>query len=213
VEKPEKACPPPQGCCSAQSSASGCDGKKTATCGSSSNSAATGSDIGNNSINSISSNKNNPVSIVEIVLKLSGACITTHSLHDLFCDLTSDNVPQLIAVPTRKDSLDSDGEEKVSYDTEGFSRYISTCLTKEHCSAACVAARGMESCCPAPKKPKCDPDVAAAEAVPPPPPSPSRSPGFLHEHSRRYLLELRVVFDQHDAITDWTATVMAAETS
>jgi hypothetical protein len=214
VENQEKACLPSQGCSTSQSRASGCDGRKTATCGSSgASSGPTITDIGNNNTSNSSNNKNNPVSIVEIVLKLSGACITTHSLHDLFCDLTSDNVPQLIAVPARKDSLDSDGEDKVSYDTDAFSSYISTCLTKEHCCAACMAARAAEPCCPAPKKPKCDPDVSTVEAVPPPPPPPSRSPGFLHEHSRRYLLELRVVFDQYDAITDWTATVMAAETS
>jgi hypothetical protein len=158
------------------------------------------------------------VSIVEIVLKLSGACITTHSLHDLFCDLSSDTAPPLVALPAKEGNkeggTESDDPQKFSFDTEAFSRYISTCLTKECCSAACMAVRGVGGMCPAAKKSKFDPDVlkvaetAASSLLSS---AASRPADFLHEHSRRYLLELRVVFDQYDVITDWTATVLAAE--
>jgi hypothetical protein len=184
---------------------------KTALAGASGNkSAPTITEIGNNNINK---GNESPVSIVEVVLKLSGACITTHSLHDLFCDLSSDTVPPLIAVSGDAGSVDVDAPQNATYDTEAFSRYISTCLTKECCSAACMAAREAGCICPAAKKPKFDPNSLKVAEIRSSQSAVASGPAdFLHEHSRRYLLELRVVFDQYDVITDWTATVIAAET-
>jgi hypothetical protein len=164
-----------------------------------------------------------PVSIVEVVIKFTGTCITTRTLHDVFHDLACGPVPTVPCALGAAHFLRAESEESHEMDTFGW--YVSARLAKDCCRSACSRAPGSDTVVHRQKMvvddcarhfiaPTVGCDGAASkdmEEVKRLRKGKRKYLSHLHERSRKYLVELRLVFDEHDSIKDWSTTVLAAE--
>jgi hypothetical protein len=193
------------------------DGDFCTSSSSSSSSSSNSSSASQGSSASSRHSSNRPVSIVEIVIKLSGACITTRPLHGLFHDLARGPLPSLSITPRSSGTENASTASDESAQVDSVASYISACLSRRDLSPASRAQRrGNENDHPVVKKARFE--ASNMGSVRTQPPAEARRGddrevglGSLHEHSRRYLLEMRLVYNECDVITDWTATVLAAE--
>jgi hypothetical protein len=162
-----------------------------------------------------------PVSIVEIVIKLSGTCVTAHSLHELFHKLACGQLPILPCALVDAHQLCSDGAESNCVDV--FSWYISSQLAGEYSKSANRNGKKSGTAVQEFKKRRTDAvsrpalvevhrsECGAEEQVKRLKSRRREDLPLLHGNSRKYLLELRLVFDERDAVVDWQTTLLAAE--
>lgn len=114
-----------------------------------------------------------PVSIVEVVMKLNGACTTAKPLQDLLIALTADEIAL--------DCLDA------ALVVSALDAKVTTLLQGPTTENTGPSASG--------------PRAAEQSSLQPQP----------LVRQRQYLLEMRLIFDRFDRITDWTTTMLAAE--
>jgi hypothetical protein len=146
---------------------------------------------------------------VEVVLKLTGTCLTSRPLQEVFRDLVRGPLPQLTWEPPGADGKDPSGGESRCPQTDALAIYIATCLAMEGGLAAVTTGKDAShsgSVLPGKRNPRKQRGSGAnsmarrrAEVRP------------SYESSRGYLLEMRVIFDERAVIADWTTAVLAAE--
>jgi hypothetical protein len=168
------------------------------------------------------------VSIVEVVIKFTGTCIAARPLQELFHNLACGPMPAVPCALVGAHHLHAESEE--SHEMDIFGWYISSRLAIESIKSLSLRtqaqARTLDDDAWAQKQrsswgeavPMTAPTVdceetgsGAVDEVKKPRKGRRKDLALLREHSRKYLLELRVVFDEQDYITEWSTKVLAAE--
>ena len=169
-----------------------------------------------------------PVSIVEAVLRFSGSCITSQPLQDLYCALAVGEWTRLVSSDNKSNSSNaSNTKSAIPADTSGppqqkklpppsgarrtspvlCSEYISSFLTRKQLlstSLSSTAARSTSN------NSSSSGGSSGAEASAP---FKCSATQCVHERGRRYLLEVRLVLDERDLVTEWAVSVLASESS